>query len=438
MQHARVDEWVPKLTGLPIPHRPRVLTPVQTTILDEQVRQWLVKGVIEPRPLDAYHNNLVFVAKKSGAIRVCIDPTPTNLVTEGFDWPLPSLQDLRHHLSGAQYFSRLDLADAFFRILVPAPYRLWTSFRARGQHYQFRRMPFGLKTAPSIFQRFMDQHLATLGIGYFWYIDDILVYAADLSILRMRVTRLKEKLRAMGSTINEAKSEYDKTSLLFLGMTISAGQLGPNPDKVRGILATPAPRNKAQAQSALGLVSYLRDFIPLSSHFTSLLYPDKGGLRLEPTVYAAEWQKLMGHVASAATSLRHWKKGIPGDLYADASNFAIGLVLMQEGRIVSLASRKLTSAELNYSATDREHIALVYAAKRFRIFLHQSDCETRVWSDHAALMTRRTEDLTPKQARWQSIVKYWMPNVKHVKGCENPADFFSRWSTETTGGAIFV
>lgn len=366
---------------------------------------------------------------------MCVDCTPVNDVTEAFDWPLPRLQDLRYKIRGSRFFARLDLKDAFFRILVPIGFRIFTSFRCDGKQYQFRRMPFGLKTAPSVFQRFMDTHLSDLGTSYYWYIDDILVHAETRKELRRRVHALKTRLRTKGCVINEEKSVYDQTSILFAGIQITEEGIGPNLTSAHQAVNLPVPRTKKEAQSALGLVSYLRDYIPLISHFDSMLYPDKSGLRLPPDVYESQWRRLMRHLASAMTTLKHVKEGEPMELYTDASNLALGVIIIQFGKVVAVSSRKLTSAETRYSATDREHIALVHAAKRFRLLLHPN---TSVWCDHAALITRKPEDLLPKQARWAEIVRQWMPNVRHVKGTNNPADFVSRWPVETWGGVLTI
>ncbi|RYF49190.1 MAG: hypothetical protein EOO38_08450 [Cytophagaceae bacterium] len=438
LSQSRRDVWVPTLTGEPIPRRLRRLTPVQANALHLQVLKWQDAGVIEPCLHKPDPNNLVFVAKKNGAIRVCVDCTPANEVTQDFDWPLPALQDLRHEIRGSHYFARLDLKDAFFRISVPSEYRDLTSFHdpTINTTYRFRKMPFGLKTAPSVFQRFMDTHLAPLGFGYFWYIDDILVHAETRNALRRRVHALRKQLRTMGCEVNEGKSEYDTRGLLFAGIWITGDSVSANAAKTAEVLSLAAPTTKKEAQSALGLVSYLRDFIPLVSHFTSLLYPDKSGLRLPPDEYAKEWSRLRRHLASAISSLRHWRPNIPAQLFTDASGTGIGVILIQGGQVVSLASRQMTPAETRYSATDREHIALVFAAKKFRMFLHQPAGATQVRCDHAALINRRDEDLTPKQARWKAIVKYWMPHVTHVKGLDNPADFISRWQVEIGGGVL--
>jgi hypothetical protein len=415
-----------------------VLSPIQEQQVAAQAAQWLRQGVIEAIPTPPLLNNLVLAAKKDGRIRVCIDCTPANKVTKGFDWPLPRLQDLRHSVKGAQYFSRIDLKDAFFRIRIPVQYRHLTAFMVRGQAYQFTRMPFGLKTAPAVFQQFMDWGLSEFTAFAFWYIDDILIFADSLADLRRRERRVRNRLRTMGCTINEEKSLSEQTTILFVGLSVFGAGLGPNPSKVAEIISTPCPTTKAEAQSALGLVSYLRDFIPLVGHFTAMLYPDKGGLRLSTTEYEALWKNLMKHLANATVINHHWKEGVSADLYTDASLYALGVILLQDGKVVALASRKLTPAETRYSATDREHLGLVYAAEKFKLILHQSEDRVKVWSDHSALLTRRKDRLTPRQARWNESVLAWIPRVEHVRGKDNPADFISRWKVNEVGAGILA
>jgi len=397
------------------------------------VSQWLEKNIIEPISTPPLLNNLVFVSKKDGRIRVCVDCTPANQITQSFDWPLPRLQDVRYHVQGYTWFARIDLKDAFFRISVPAEFRTLTAFWVRGQAYQFTRMPFGLKTAPAVFQRFMDWGLSSFSEWALWYIDDILISATTLTELRHRERLVRGRLRDMQCMINEEKSETGKTGLLFTGLWVSGNGVGPNMHQVKLVMQIPPPATKVEAQSALGLVSYLRDFVPLVGHFTAMLYPDKQGMRLDAEATAEHWHALLKHLASAISTTHHWKDGVDADLYTDASQYALGIVLVQNERLVAVASRKLSPAETRYSATDREHLGLVFAAERFRLFLHQSNAQTRVWSDHAALVTRKPDKLTPRQARWDTLVKHWMPRITHVKGKCNPADFVSRWRFEGVG-----
>lgn len=431
-----LDEWVPQLGPEPLRPRQRPLSPREQQLLRDQVKTWLAKGVIEHRVMQPINNNLVFVAKKNGDVRVCVDCTPVNACTEDYDWPLPRLQDIRHKLGRSKFMSRLDLTDAFFRIRVRSLFRKYTSFTCDGKQYQFRRMPFGLKTAPAVFQQFMDTRLADLSEACVWYIDDILVHGETLGELRRRTKALKRRLAEMGCNVNETKSEYERTALLFAGVWFFSEGQGPNLCKVQDLLTLPVPSTKKDMQSALGLVSYLRDFSPLVGHFTSALYPNDSTPPLLGKAVQEEWTKLLRHFASCVTTLRHWKEEKDADLYVDASGSAIGLILVQEGKVSALAARKLTPAETRYSATDREHLALVAAAKKFKVFLHRPIGETRVWSDHAALLSRNSAEMTPRQARWAALVNQWIPRLNHVPGVKNPADFISRWGLEIFGGAV--
>lgn len=434
-RHRAIDEWVPELTGEPLRPRQRPMSPLDQHLLHLQVQEWLHRQVIEPIRTQELNNNIVLAAKKNGTWRVCDDCTPVNAVTKDYDWPLPRLQDVRYRVRGSRYFTRLDLKDAFFRIRVPAPYRRYTAFTSRGQQYQFTRMPFGLKTAPAIFQQFMDTKLSPLSRDALWYIDDILLHAESIAELRRRTKRMTTRLRQIGCTVNDEKSEYEKTGILFAGIFLFSTGLGPNREQLARLSHLPPPTNKKEMQSALGLVSYLRDFIPLVAHFTSHLYPTQTQAPLTAEHYALEWGKLIRHLRSAATTLRHWQENEDADLFTDASKTGLGVIVIQHGRIVAVSSRKLTPAETRYSATDREHLGLYHAARRFRVFLHRPTGVTRVHSDHAALIGRNQAEMTPRQTRWLNIVNQWIPNVTHVPGPKNPADYISRWGLEIFGGA---
>jgi len=428
----QLDVWEPELDGTPRAPRQRPLTPIEKDLLRVQTRAWLVRGVVEKTDPLPWTNNTVYVSKKNGDTRVCIDCTPVNQVTRSLGWPLPRLQDLRHHLAGAKWFSRMDLKDAFFRVGVPPCHRKWTAFTCDSQDYQFRRMPFGLKTAPEVFQRLMDHTLAPHKFVIFCYMDDILVHAPSRELLQRHTAAAKRTLAKAGMIVNEKKSEYDKEGLLFAGLWITPRSVGPNHAQVRKILALPPPRTKVEAQSVLGLVSYLRDHIPFVSHLTARIT----GAGVSRREYEECWSKLTHHIADTVTTLAHWDESRDADLYTDGSLTACAAVIIQNGRIVALASRKLIPAETRYSTTDREHLGLILACDKFKLFLHRSHKSTRVHTDHTALLNRRRHELTPRQARWRDKIETWIPTLVHVKGKDNPADFFSRWGLEVEGGQI--
>lgn len=210
---------------------------------------------------------------------------------------------------------------------------------------------------------------------------------------------------------------------------------GPTTKKVAELLALPLPRTKVEKQSALGLTSYLRDFLPLTSMLTAGLSVAKDN-EISKEDYAKEWLRLLERVSNTMTTLGHWDHAKDADLFTDASNKGAATILIQDGRIIALASRKLSPAETRYSTTDREHLSLLLAAEKFRIFLHRTGGVTKVWNDHSALLNRKWADMTPRQARTAEKINQWIPTIHHVAGKNNPADFLSRWTVEIAGGQI--
>lgn len=278
----------------------------------------------------------------------------------------------------------------------------------------------------------MDHTLAEHYNYAFWYLDDVLIYADALETLRKRTRGIRRTLKHAGCEVNEKKSQYETTALLMAGLWIFSKGVGPNFEKLRELYALPPPSNKTQARSALGLVSYLRDFIPLTSMLTAKMH----GKEITKDEYEQEWRRLIKHIQRAITTTRHFDELIDADLYTDSSGTAAAAVLIQRGAIIMVVSRKLTPPETRYSATDREHLSLALAAKKMKIFLHRHTAETRVWNDHTALLTRKTDMMTPRQARTKETIGTWIPTLRHVKGENNPADFFSRWNLGTVGGQI--
>lgn len=435
VSHTNLWEWVPELTGDPKPQRERQLSPFEQRHLRKQTAEWEEEGVVERTTRDvAWVNNIVFAAKKNGDIRVCVDCTPANQVTADLGWPLPRLQDVRARLVGANRLTRIDLRNAFFRISIPHQFRYLTAYRCDGLTYWFKKMPFGLKTAPETFQRMMDHVMAPHWATAFWYIDDILVWAKDTSELIRQEGAVIGTLEQSKQQVNYDKSAFQKQSLLFAGLWITPTTIGPNFDKVAKLLALPPPTNKGEAQSALGLASYLREFTPLASILTARIT----GAEVDAQTYSQEWGKFMTHLARTITTLTQWDAEAPADLYTDASKEACAAILIQNERIIAIASRKFTPAETRYSATDREHLGLILGCRKFRIFLQRNGPITTLWTDHKALLTRRMTDLSPRQARWRYELANSITDLKHVPGRRNPADFFSRTGVVDNWGPVLT
>jgi hypothetical protein len=415
-------EWVADTIGDPIAPRVRILSPKERGWLEASLFDWIAKGIVEPS--SAFVScNPVFVEKKSGAIRVCIDYRPINSTIKDFEWPLPRIQDIRFHIHRGVWFARFDLKEAFYHILVPERFRPLTAVRTHLGIFQFRRMPFGLKTAPSVFQRYMDWVLRGLGSNCLWYIDDILVWGQTPSELNRAKRGVLRRLKAVSLEINMAKSEPGPSaSIEFCGLDITRGSIRATP-LLEKISTYEVPRTKKDRQSFLGFANYFRGYVKGFSSLAAPLYPNQYNETLSDD-YDLNFQILV-RACLEAVSINHYEEGKPCELFVDASLYATGGILTQDGKVIAITSQSLNQSQRKYSGTDREHLALVHGCEKFRVFIHSNKSLT-LRTDHTALLNRSDDRLTPRQCRWKTRVLSIANDVRHVKGSENPADWLSR------------
>lgn len=412
-----VTQWRPEILSDPLRPRVRVLSPTERQHLTQAVAKWREKGFIEPTTAWVTHNP-VFVPKHNGDIRVCIDYRPVNAVTRSWDWPLPRIRNMRHRLVGARWYSRFDLKDAFNRISVPLDARPWTAFHTHLGSFQFTVMPFGLCTAPSTYQRFLDWVLHSVQIFVINYVDDILVMAETLGQLKRREKEVLRLLRHHAIEINTEKSERHVRETTFCGLRITPGRIGvalPAED-------WPRPTTIPEWQSALGYTNCFRDVVPGYALLTEGLYPARENPPMEER--HQRWDRLWTAVTQHF-SLSHYKDDQPGSLFVDASQYAVGAVLTQSRQVCAIFSKSLTAPQTRYSATDREHLALLLAVEAFKVFIGSNQAIT-VNTDHTALLNRKEEDLTPRQVRWKYRITCITNNFRYVPGKDNPADYWSR------------
>ena len=398
--------------------------------MDEALERWTAKGYIEPSRAWVSCNP-VFVEKKNGSIRTCIDYRPINAVTKPWDWPLPRIKDLRHHVLRSEWFSRIDLVEAFHRVSIPDDQRPWTAFHTHRGTYQFTRMPFGLSTAPATFQRFLQSVLGPVRHKVIHYVDDILIHDATLTGHDHTLREVERKLRQASIEINETKSERRKRSVTFVGLNISKGKLGAS----LPVTDWPVPRTKPEWQSALGYANCFRDFVPGFSDLTAGLYPSANELPLGPR--QQKWRHLWNAI-SAHLDLANYDDTKPGMLYLDASQYAVGGVLTQPGKgVCAVFSKALSGSQSRYSATDREHLALLIGLETFKLFLH-SNSLLQTNTDHTALLNRQDDKLTNRQMRWKTRIHYITSNIHHVAGKDNPADYWSRQGWKGGGDKVYI
>lgn len=363
----------------------------------------------------------VFVRKRNGTTRVCGDFRKLNDVMEEFDWPLPRLQDMRHRVRGFTWFASIDLKDAFHRIHIPPDLRKWVTISTPWGLFSFNKMTFGLKTAPSYFQRYLDHLLQQYASFAIWYQDDILVLGRTKKDTLHKWHQLQRILEKDGNTVNKEKSEAPTQQITWCGLIITPHGLMCGDPLAKDL---PTPYNKKDRQSALGWLNYFRDYIPNLSYYTELITPNQHN-QVRSQSYEEDWQTLINACAKHV-SLSHWTPGQDAELFTDASGYAMGGMVVQNGKVIALWSKKLTPAQTRYSATDREHLALATSAEKFKIFLQDSQVQTTVYTDHQALLNRDWRDLRPIQVRWVLTIRRYILRLQHIPGQRNPADFLSR------------
>ncbi|GFW04283.1 retrovirus-related Pol polyprotein from transposon 297 [Trichonephila clavipes] len=187
----------------PIYHSPRRLPFTERDIVDKQIDEWIQNGVIEPCS-SAYASQVLVVRKKDGSPRVCIDFRKLNRVLVKDHYPLPLIEDILDKLQDTRVFSTIDLRNGFFHVPVYKQSRPYTSFVTQNGQFQFLKMPFGLSTCPSTFQRFINtvfRDLVVQGI-VLPYMDDIVILAKNESEAIERLKKVLQVSSDYGLEIN--------------------------------------------------------------------------------------------------------------------------------------------------------------------------------------------------------------------------------------------
>ncbi|XP_076685843.1 uncharacterized protein LOC143377921 [Andrena cerasifolii] len=308
--------------------------------------------------------------------RIVIDFRKLNEKIIGDAYPLPNITDILDQLGSAKYFSVFDLASGFHQIPMHPDHRHKTAFSTIYGHYEFNRMPFGLKNAPATFQRLMDQVLTGLqGIELFVYLDDIVIYASSMKEHATKFKRLMNRLRDANLYLQPDKCEFLKKEVSYLGHIIGEEGVKPDPKKIIAVKEFPTPTTVKNVKQFLGLSGYYRRFI---KDFSRIARPLSN---LTKKDYQFEWtykqQKAFETLREALCKepilqFPDFEKTF--NITTDASGIAVGAVLSQ-GEIgkdlpVAYASRVLNDAETRYSPTERELLAIIYAVFHFRPYIY--------------------------------------------------------------------
>lgn len=355
---------------------------------------------------------VLFVKKKDGSLRLCVDYRGLNKITRKDRYPLPLIPDLLDRLRTAKRFTKFDLRGAYNLVRI-APGDEWkTAFRTRYGSFEYQVMPFGLCNAPATFQRFMNEVFADLlDICVVVYLDDILVYSDDPAQHSEHVKEVLRRLRKHSLFAKPEKCEFSSESVEFLGFVCTSDGIKMDDAKVKTIQDWPRPRNVRDIQSFLGFANFYRRFI---YNYSDIVIPLT---RLTRKTAHWDWssacQSAFDTLKLAFTSapvLTHWQPELEPIIETDASDYAIAAIFSvkhpdNEIHPVAFHSRTLNPTELNYDTHDKELLAIFEAFQIWRHYLEGSRHTVNVVTDHKNLeYFSTTKMLTRRQARWSEFL----------------------------------
>jgi hypothetical protein len=403
----------------PISKRPYQMFVKELQELKKQLTELQEAGYIHPSS-SPWGAPILFVHKKDGSQQMCVDYRSLNDVTIKNKYPLPCIDELFDQMRGARVFSKIDLRSGYHQMKIRPCDIPKTAFSTRYGLYEFTVMSFGLTNAPAYFMNLMNKvFMEYLYKFVVVFIDDILIYSKNDSEHEEHLRMVLQKLRDNQLYAKFTKCDLWLDEVHFLGHIISKGGIAVDLAKITAIMDWKTPSIVLEIQSFLGLAGYYRRFIEgfskIAKPMTSLLEKGKEFKWTEECQESFDQlrSKLM---AAPVLIMPNLQKNF--DIYCDASRQGLGYVLMQEGHVITYASRQLRKHELNYPTHDLELAAVVHALKIWRHYIMGTKC--RIYTDHKSLKYIFTQkDLNLRQCRWLELIKDYDLEIHYHPGKAN-------------------
>ncbi|UYV78302.1 K02A2.6-like, partial [Cordylochernes scorpioides] len=424
--HIKLKEGA-KPFSIPVPRRvPLPLMPKLKEQLDAMVAQEVIEPVDEPTEWCA---PIVLSGKPNGKIRICVDLSRLNLSVERKLHPLPVLEHELAQLNGAKIFSRLDANSGFWQIKLSEESQTLTTFITPFGRYKFKRLPFGISSAPEHFQKRISAILRGVN-GVICHMDDILIFAKRKEEHDETLREVLRRLKNSGITLNKEKCQFGVSNVTFLGHYIDEHGIKADEKKVKAIAEMKPPNDVHGVQRFMGMVNFLGRFVPNLAEITKPL----NDLRKKDVsfIWGSPQKKAFEKVKDVLASDRvlanfdivnRQKNCYKSMVSADASSYGLGAVLKQEHeanewRPVAFASRTLTKTEQGYAQIEKEALSITWACERFKDFVVGKTF--LIETDHKPLVpiftTKDLNDLTPRLQRYRMRMLQFSFHIFHTPG----------------------
>ncbi|KAL2077768.1 hypothetical protein ACEWY4_027272 [Coilia grayii] len=418
--------------ALPIRQRFYRVGPEKRKILDKEVKYLLDHGLAEPSH-SSWASPCLLVGKPDNTFRFCTDYRKVNRVTKADSFPLPRVDDCIDQVGAARYVSKFDLLKGYYQVPLTPRAQEVSAFVTPSGLYSYKVMSFGLRNAPATFQRLMNRVISGLQ-GCTVYLDDAVLVSDTWGEHLVRIRAFFERLLQAKLTVNLAKCEFARATVVYLGKVVGQGQVRPVRAKVLAIDKFPAPTTRKELQRFLGMVGYYRSFC---RNFSTVVCPLtdllKEGVKF---VWSADCQKAFENVKMLLTTapvLAAPRLDRECQLQVDASSVGAGAVLLQvdeEGvtHPVCYFSKKFNKHQACYSTIEKEALALVWALRHFEVYVESGVQPLIVYSDHNPLTFLHTlQNPNQRLMRWALFLQPYHLDIRHIRGVDNVvADALSR------------
>ena len=389
--------------------RPRRVPVSLKPKLEQELGRLTKLGVISPvdQPTE-WVSNMVVSQKKSGDLRICIDPKPLNAALKREHFQLPVLEDILPELAKAKVFTSIDLRSGYWHVLLDEESSKLTTFVTPFGRYRWRRLPFGISASSEIFQKKLIQAIGDI-TGVLSVADDIIVFGVGndhsqaMQDHDQKLRKLLDRCRHFGIRLNKDKLKLRQQTIPFLGHVVTEHGLEPDPAKVTAVQTMPLPEDVMAVQRINGFVNYLAKFLPnLSDVMEPLRRLTRRDVKWEWTgEHDSAFRKIQQLVATAPV-LRYYDPTKELTIQCDASQGGLGAALMQEGQPLAYASRALTDTERRYAQIEKEMLAIVFSIERFNQYTYGRP--VNVQSDHKPLESILKKSLDNAPRRLQGMM----------------------------------
>ncbi|GJT42133.1 reverse transcriptase domain-containing protein [Tanacetum coccineum] len=434
----------------PVVQMQRRVNPKIHEVIKKEVIKLLDAGLIYPISDSPWVSPVHCVPKKGGMTvvmnddneliptrlvtgwRVCIDYRKLNDATRKDHFPLPFMDQMLERLAGNEFYCFLDGFSGYFQIPIDPQDQEKTTFTCPYGTFAYKRMPFGLCNAPGTFQRcmtaiFHDMIEKTMEV----FMDDFSVFGNNFSKCLDNLDKMLNRCEETNLVLNWEKCHFMVKEGIVLGHKISKSGLEVDRAKVEVIAKLPYPTTVKGVRSFLGHAGFYRRFI---QDFSKIARPMTHLLEKEtPFVFSDECKQAFNDlrkklIESPILVVPNWDYDF--EIMCDASDFALGAVLGQRKdkhfHPIHYASKTMTGAQLHYTTTEKEMLAVVYALEKFRPYLVLS--KTIVYTDHSAIKyLMAKQDAKSRLLRWILLLQEFNLEIRDKKGAENvAADHLSR------------